>query len=360
MLIHNILKKIENHKILNKYDLNKILSVEDKDGEKSLYDFSQKFKWKTLGNKVYLRGLIELSNICIQNCYYCGIYKDARIERFLISEKDLIEYVKKVVSYGIPSIVIQSGERNDEEFVNYIEASLRKLKNIFPDLMVTLSLGEQTEEVYERWARAGADRYLLRIETSNRELFRKTHPPEVSFDNRLNCLKTLRKTGYQVGTGVMIGLPGQTVDDLVSDILMFKEFDIDMIGMGPYIPHADTPLGKTLVTNFNEVQKNALVRKSLKMIAACRLYLKDVNIASTTALNTLSKDGFIKGIKAGANVIMPNFTALKYRKSYNLYQGKAGLTEYSLSELEKKLLEIGETIAWNKTGNSLHFQNRNT
>ena len=358
MLFPDFFKKNDNCENLTKNDLKRLLSAEDTNELESLYAFSQKIKWKTLGNKVYLRGLIELSNICIQNCNYCGIRKDNKIERFLISEKDLIEYVGKVVSSGIPSVVIQSGERRDEEFVDFIELCLKRLKKTFPDLMVTLSLGEQTEDVYKRWVESGATRYLLRIETSNRELFKKIHPPEISFDNRLSCLEALRKTGYQVGTGVMIGLPGQTVDDLVSDILIFKEFDIDMIGMGPYIPHTDTPLGESLITCFYEAQKTALIEKSLKMIVACRLYLENVNIASTTALNTLSNDGFIKGIKAGANVIMPDFTDFKYRKSYNLYQGKAGLTEYNLNELEKELLKIGETIAWDETGSSLHFQNR--
>jgi len=358
-MYRKLFNKIKNGEELRREDILSILTMDGWKDLETLYQFVQKEKWESVGNKVYLRGLIELSNICTQNCYYCGIRKGTKIDRFSISEENLIEYANKVVSSCIPSIVIQSGERRDEEFVSFIEYCLKKIKNIFPDLMVTLSLGEQTEEVYQRWAGAGADRYLLRIETSNRALFKKIHPREVSFDNRLKCLKVLRKTRYQVGTGVMIGLPGQTVDDLVSDILMFKELDIDMIGMGPYIPHVNTPLGKNIIAKFDEAQKIALVEKSLKMIAACRLYLKDVNIASTTALNTLSNDGFIKGIKAGANVIMPNFTDLKYRKSYNLYQGKAGVTEYNLGELEKKLLEIGEKIAWGEAGSSLHFKNRN-
>ena len=340
---------------LTKNELVRLLSIENKDEMDKLFDQAQQLKWQKSGNKVNLRALIELSNFCTQNCLYCGIRRDSNIERFTLPTEDVINYFRNALKYNITSLVIQSGERRDKEFVSFIENLIKSLISLKSEVRITLSLGEQTKETYKRWYDAGARRYLLRIETTNRQLFDAIHKGCSIYEEKIECLKFIKETGYQVGTGVMIGLPGQTIEDLAEDLLFYKAIDADMIGMGPYIPHFGTPLGKSFTHSFDAHTKAKLVNLSLKMIACCRLLLEDVNIASTTALNTLDPEGFIKGIRAGANVVMPNFTELKYKKSYQLYEGKSGLTEFTLPELEKKLALIGETINYSDFGDSKHF-----
>lgn len=340
---------------LSKPDLARLLSIEDENEMEWLFDQAQKLKWQKSGNKVHLRALIELSNLCTQNCLYCGIRRDSDIERFTLEKEDVLNYFKAALKYNITSLVIQSGERRDKSFVAFIEDLLCSLMSLKNEVRITLSLGEQTKETYKRWYDAGARRYLLRIETTNRHLFDVIHQGCSLYEEKVKCLYSLKEIGYQVGTGVMIGLPGQTAEDLANDLLFYKTIDADMIGMGPYIPHFGTPLGKSFINSFDTQAKTKLVNLSLKMIACCRLLLEDVNIASTTALNTLDPEGFIKGIKAGANVVMPNFTELKYKKSYQLYEGKSGLTEFTLPELEKKLALLGETINYSDFGDSTHF-----
>jgi biotin synthase len=211
------------------------------------------------------------------------------------------------------------------------------------ELGITLSLGEQTEDVYRAWFDAGAHRYLLRVETTNRELYRALHPVTHDFDARIECLQRLRRVGYQVGTGVMIGLPGQTTEDLANDIAFFRDHDIDMIGMGPYVLHSDTPLADVLDSIDPETQ----LELGLKMIAVTRLVLRDVNIAATTALQALNPVGREMGLQAGANIIMPNLTDTQYRESYQLYEGKPCMDEDSSmcrGCLQRRVAGIGETI----------------
>jgi biotin synthase len=225
---------------------------------------------------------------------------------------------------------------------------------------VTLSLGEQTRETYRRWRRAGAHRYLLRMETTNRELYARLHPDYPSAEDweaRRRCLDHLREAGYHVGTGVMIGLPGQTVADLARDLQFFVEQDVDMIGMGPFIPHDDTPLGSDLQAFDPEYCFDAeeQVRLGLNMIACARLLLPDANIASTTALQALSPTGREQGLLAGANVIMPNVTDTEYRADYQLYNGKPGLSENAPETrrtLEESIASIGETIGNGRRGDA--------
>ena len=222
------------------------------------------------------------------------------------------------------------------------------------DLGVTLSLGEQSESTYARWREAGATRYLLRIETSNPRLYAAIHPADCSWERRVECLRALRRTGYQVGTGVMCALPGQTVADLARDIVFYAEIDADMIGMGPYIPHPDTPLAAKAPRMADEER----LLLGLKMIAVTRLYLHDVNIAASTALQALAHDGRERGILAGANVIMPNVTDTKWRKAYTLYDGKPCLNESAnacQSCLERRVASIGEHLLFGQLGDSRHF-----
>ena len=273
------------------------------------------------------RGLIECSNICAKDCFYCGIRKgNAKVPRYLIPEEEVAQCIDEARRRGYPAVAFQAGEIESEANTAYYErltayAAGRTAvaeRHALP-LEVTLSLGEQTEEVYRRWKDAGAMRYLIRIETSSRELYAKIHPADCSFERRLACIRTLKRLGYVTGSGVMIGLPGQTVEDLANDIVFFGEENLDMVGMGPYVPTPGTPLGNL---DCNR-QQPAAVELGLKMIALTRLYLHDINIVAATALEALDPaGGRNRGIEAGANVVMPVLTPGKYRRCYDLYPGK--------------------------------------
>ena len=260
------------------------------------------------------RGLIETSNICAKDCLYCGIRKgNAKVPRYLIPEDEVAACIDEARRRGYPAVAFQAGEIESEANTAYYERLLAKCRG----LEVTLSLGEQTEEVYRRWKDAGAMRYLIRIETSNRELYAKIHPAECSFERRLGCIRTLKKLGYVTGSGVMIGLPGQTIRDLANDIVFYGAENLDMVGMGPYIPHPDSPLSPSC--SLFPIPYSL----SLRMIALTRLYLHNVNIVAATALEALDPEGGRnRGIEAGANVVMPVLTPEKYRRCYDLYPGK--------------------------------------
>ncbi|MBF0484730.1 MAG: [FeFe] hydrogenase H-cluster radical SAM maturase HydE [Candidatus Omnitrophica bacterium] len=340
-----------------KQDLINWLNEKDPAKIQELYRSAYAMKVKHVGKVVYFRGIIELSNICTKNCYYCGIRKgNENIERFQMTDEEVLESAKQAFDMGYGSIVLQSGERSDPKFVDWIEGLILKIKAMSNGkLGLTLSLGEQSKDTYQRWFKAGAHRYLLRIETSSPDLYKKLHPEDHSFEGRINCLKILRELGYQVGTGVMIGLPYQTVEHLAEDIIFFKSMDVDMIGMGPYIAHHDTPLAKEISNRLDNFELG------LKMIALTRLYLEDVNIASTTALQAIKSDGREQGLLAGANIIMPNITHTKYRRFYQLYDDKPCLDENAevcRGCLEKRISAIGEKIGYGKWGDSKSFENR--
>ena len=356
-----IIEKIDNHVKLTRDDLIFLLSLENSEEIQTLYDKAYRFKRQVIGNKVHFRGIIEFSNICTKDCYYCGIRKsNGNVDRFTMDRDEILEAAIWAHQNAYGSLVLQSGERSDEAFVDFIESLLQEIKEHSQgELGITLSLGEQSKETYQRWYDAGAHRYLLRIESSNPELYAKLHPADHSHEIRKQCLSLLRDVGYQVGTGVMIGLPGQTTADLADDILFFESRDIDMIGMGPYIPHSDTPLGADAET-FDTIKERQLTL-GLKMIAVTRLYLQDVNIAATTALQALHPKGREKGLQAGANIIMPNVTATQYRVSYQLYDGKPCINENSSlcrGCLENRIGTIGESIGFNEWGDSQHFKKR--
>ena len=261
---------------------------------------------------------------------------------------------------GYGNVVLQSGEIESEENTAFIEGVLVGIhERCGEDFGITLSLGEQSDGTYRRWREAGAHRYLLRIETSNPQLYARLHPDGHSWFRRRECLHSLRRNGYQVGSGVMCGLPGQTVHDLAADIEFFAAEDLDMIGMGPYIPHRDTPLGAD--AEWTPQIAAARLELGLRMIAVTRLHLHDVNIAASTALQALAPDGRERGLLAGANVIMPNVTDVKYRSGYRLYEGKPVDDENSFGSrdsLERSISSIGEGIVWNGRGDSPHWRGR--
>jgi biotin synthase len=345
---------------LNKQDLIAMLSTEGEDKLQALYKKAYVIKKQYVGTKVYFRGLIELSNICAKNCYYCGIRSgNPDFERYQISMKEALEEAQFCYEQKYGSLVIQAGEREDKPWTDFITQLIQGVKKLsHGELGITISLGEQSEDIYRQWFEAGAHRYLLRIETTNQELYKNLHPSDHSFQHRLACLRNLRKLGYQTGTGVMVGLPGQTIEDIANDIIFFYEEDVDMLGMGPFIPHHGTPF-KHLVESFDG--KKAL-ELGLKMIATCRIALKDVNIATTTALQALHPEGREMGLLAGANILMPNITDTKYRTGYQLYEGKPCLDENAnqcQGCLSRRIASIGETIGLGEWGDSKHFAARN-
>jgi biotin synthase len=322
-----------------------------------LLDKAYQVKAAAVGKTVYFRGLIEFSNICTKNCFYCGIRKgNQNVTRYTLSEADVLASARFALEQGYGSVVLQSGERSDPAFVDLVNSLLRQIKELSAGkLGVTLSTGEQSEETYRSFYASGAHRYLLRIETSSPAHYRQLHPADHSFEQRLACLRSLKKLRFQVGTGVMIGLPFQTVENLAHDLLFFREFDVDMVGMGPYIEHADTPLYRERAALMPQAERFTL---SLKMIAMLRLLMPDINIASTTALQTLDPAGREKGLLAGANIIMPNITPRAVRKNYLLYENKPCLEDDAATCkgcLERRIKAAGETIGYGEWGDSRHF-----
>ena len=327
-----------------------------------LFEKAKNVKVSCVGNKVYLRGLIEYSNRCLKNCYYCGIRTgNKQFARYRMSDQEVLEAAGFAFRNDYASIVIQSGEQTSKTFIVKIESLLKKIhRQTSGKIHVTLSLGEQSEETYRRWFDAGAHRYLLRIEVSNPYLYRELHPNDAvhDFRRRLGALRTLREVGYQVGTGVMIGLPFQTVSDLADDLVFFGEADVDMVGMGPYIEHAGTPMYRM---RDKLLPLTARFDLALKMIAVLRIMMHNINIAATTAMQTIDPDGREKALSAGANVIMPNLTPVKYRQDYLLYENKPCLNEdawESKINLEARIRMAGDVIGYGEWGDSQHYRKR--
>ena len=357
------IEKILHKEKLNRSDLIHLMNANSVEDIEKIFKKAYEIKLKNIGNKVYYRGLIEIGNECIKNCLYCGIRRDNKnVEIFEMTKEQILEGAKWIYENNYASIALQAGERKDKEFVDFIEDVVIEIKKISNNkLGVTLSLGEQTYETYKKWYDAGAHRYLLRVESSNKDIYNTLHPhdPLHSHDTRIECLKDLKKVGYQVGTGVMIGLPGQTTEDLVDDILFYENMDIDMIGMGPYILHDDTPMGKKFKEKILSVEKR--VELGLKMIALTRIYLKDVNIAATTALQGLDPLGREKGLKAGANILMPITTLKEHKAKYQLYNNKPCLddnAEQCKNCLGKRVESVGDKIIYNDWGDSPHFKKK--
>lgn len=291
------------------------------------------------GNKIYIRGLIEISNCCRNNCYYCGIRKgNPNIERYRLSRESILDCCRQGYELGFRTFVLQGGE--DPALTDdRIEMTVARIRQDYPDCAITLSLGEKSREAYERFFRAGANRYLLRHETHNEEHYRKLHPEEMSLKHRLQCLQWLKEIGYQTGTGIMVGTPGQTLTHLVEDLLFIEQFQPQMIGIGPFIPHHDTPFG---------TEPAGSVGMTLKLLSLFRLMHPSALIPSTTALATLSPDGREKGILAGANVVMPNLSPREQREKYTLYDNKAAFgaeAAEGLRALAQQLETIGYRIS---------------
>ena len=291
------------------------------------------------GNKIYIRGLIEVSNCCRNNCYYCGIRKgNPHIERYRLSLESILDCCKQGYELGFRTFVLQGGEDpvlTDDR----MEATVSAIRQHYPECAITLSLGEKSREAYERLFRAGANRYLLRHETFDQSHYHQLHPSEMSGEHRLQCLRDLKEIGFQTGTGIMVGSPGQTVDHLIQDILFIEKLRPQMIGIGPFLPHHDTPFAQ---------QPSGTVEQTLLLLSIFRLMHPSALIPSTTALATLAPNGRERGILAGANVVMPNLSPREERKKYELYNDKASLGAESaegLIALQKLLQSIGYEIS---------------
>ncbi len=348
--------------ITSKSDLVHWLKKSDPAELQELYDAAYQVKLEHVGKNVYMRGIVEFSNICAKNCFYCGIRLDnTNVSRYSMTEDEILATVRSAVDLGYTSVVLQSGERKSGDFTGFVDSVVKKIKAIDNGAVgITLSVGEQDRDTFQRWFDSGAHRYLLRIETSNPKLYARLHPDGHDYVRRLGCLAELREIGYQVGTGVMMGLPFQTEEDMSDDILFFKEHDIDMIGMGPYIVHRDTPLGQGQEGFAYDARRNFDL--GLKMIALTRIMLKDVNIAAATALQALDAEGRERGLRCGANIIMPNVTPVKFREGYQLYEGKPCMDENAKmcsACLASRVASVGENIVMNQWGDSPHFFKRN-
>lgn len=358
MSIQNIVSK----EVLNREDIISLLKIEDETERNELFKKAYEIKEQYLGNKVYYRGLIEFSNICAKNCLYCGIRRGNRnVERYELTDREVIEAANYVIEARFGSLVIQAGERSGKEYTKRITRMIRQIKQLGDGKIgITLSLGEQSQETYREWFEAGAHRYLLRIEEADPVLYRKLHPDDRFhlYEERIAALERIRNAGYQVGTGVMIGLPFQTIENLADDLLFFKKTDVDMVGMGPYIEHHETPLYEFRDSLMSRKERLEL---TLKMIAILRILMKDINIASTTALQAIDPLGREKGLKAGANIIMPNITPGQYRENYLLYEDKPCIDENPddcKDCLEKRINFAGDNVAYDEWGDSKHFARR--
>lgn len=327
-----IAKGEETHS-LTKEEIIQLLRLED---ATPLFQAADRVRSRYVGDEVHLRGLIEFSNICKQNCLYCGLRRDNhKLERYRLEPETIVDFAAKAKSYGYRTVVLQSGE-DPYYTVEVLRGIIRQIKAL--DMAITLSIGEKSLEEYKAYREAGADRYLLRIETTDVRLYEKMDPG-MNYDNRVQCLKALKELGFELGSGCLVGLPGQTLESLAEDILFFKAMEADMIGIGPFIPNPDTPLAEVPAGSFELSQK---------VMAITRLVLPDINIPATTAMETLHPQGRILALQRGANVVMPNITEGDYRRMYALYPGKICINDtpaHCRSCITGKIQGIGRKVS---------------
>lgn len=335
-----IVDKLCQEHTLSAEEYRSLLLCENTDIHRYLQEKAQETTLARFGNAVYIRGLIEISNRCRNNCFYCGIRKsNTMVSRYALSRETILSCCREGYSLGFRTFVLQGGEdvsQTDE----WIERTVSAIREEFPDCAITLSLGEKSRESYQRFFDAGANRYLLRHETFNEAHYSSLHPSDMNRSHRLQCLAWLKEIGYQTGTGIMVGSPGQTIDHLVEDLLFIEHFQPEMIGIGPFIPHCETPFAN---------EPAGSIDMTLKLISIFRLMHPQALIPATTALASLSSHGREEGILAGANVVMPNLSPSSVRKKYTLYNNKAAFGSEAaegLKELEKQLEKIGYKISY--------------
>ena len=330
----NLIGKAQDGDNLNHEEIIQLLSLPSKYSPE-LFSAADKVRKEQMGDEIFLRGIIEFSNHCDRNCLYCGLRKgNSRLSRYRMSEDEIIATAQEIKLSRVPTIVLQSGEDSfyPADVICHLIERIRKET----DLIITLSIGERTLKDYKAFQQAGANRYLLKHETASLELYKYLRPG-CNWDNRLQCLRWLKKLGFETGTGNMVGLPGQTLQILADDLLVMKYLDADMLGIGPFIAHPDTPLAGI---------NNDDLELVLRVIATARLITRNTNIPATTALATLHPQGRLQALNAGANVVMPDFTPDIYKNRYDIYPGRkdVGSVVEIISKLEKDFYSVGRTI----------------
>lgn len=330
-----LIDKLYQTQALDKEELIFLIAGRNRDTELYARELARQVRERTYGNRVFIRGLIEFTNYCKNDCYYCGIRRsNKKAARYRLTKEDILDCCRQGYELGFRTFVLQGGE--DGYFTaERLTELIREIKNGYPDCALTLSVGEKKEEEYRAFREAGADRYLLRHETADPDHYRILHPEPLSLENRKHCLFLLKKLGFQTGAGFMVGSPGQTPETLAEDFLFLKKLDPEMVGIGPFISHGDTP--------FRE-QPDGAMEDTLFYLALLRLMLPRVLLPATTALGTIHPSGREKGILSGANVVMPNLSPLSVRKKYMLYDGKISTGDEAaegVKNLKKRMEAIG-------------------
>ena len=337
-LLEELIDKLSEKHSLSLEEYEFLIVNRTKEAAQKLADYAVEVRKKIYGNTVFIRGLIEISNVCKNDCLYCGIRKsNTKCQRYHLEAEEILDCCREGYELGFRTFVLQGGE-NAYDTDELLCDLLKRIKADYPDCAVTLSLGERSKESYRALFEAGADRYLLRHETADRAHYEMLHPKELSYENRMCCLKELQQIGYQTGCGFMVGSPYQTGMHLAKDLKFIEEFSPAMCGIGPFIPHADTP--------FKDSAAGSL-ELTCYLLSIIRLIQPEILLPATTALGTIDLHGREKGILAGANVVMPNLSPASVRKKYMLYDNKASDGEESaqcVGQLRKRMETIGYQI----------------
>ena len=336
--IKNLIEKLNNKNKLSIDDYQYILENYTKEDFDYIKDIASNKALENFDKKIYFRGIIEFSNICKNDCLYCGIRRsNDNVDRYRLTLDQILECCAEGYEYGYRTFVLQSGEDgyfNDETMINVVSS----IRENYKDCAITLSIGERSKESYKKLFDAGANRFLLRHEAANKELYEKIHPSVQKWEERFRCLRDLKDIGYQVGAGMMIGVPYQTLRNIAEDLVFIQDFNPHMVGIGPFIPHKDTPFRN---------EKAGSIEISLLTLSLVRIMLPKVLLPSTTALGSLDGEGRKQGVLHGCNVIMPNLSPMSVRKKYLLYDNKAGIdndAKTSIDILRKQMEEIGYEV----------------
>ena len=338
MTNNELILKLNTDGVLTHNEFKKLIETSNADDLSYANQLAREISLNNFGNKVYIRGLIEFTNICKNDCFYCGLRcSNSNADRYRLSENEILQCCETGYKLGFRTFVLQGGE--DPKFTDEkICALVEKIKKLFPDCAVTLSVGERERSSYEMFFKSGADRFLLRHETANNNHYAKLHPDDMSLENRKKCLYMLKEIGFQTGCGFMVGSPYQTSDTIAEDMLFIHELKPQMVGIGPFIPHKDTP--------FRDKQQGSF-ELTLFLLSLVRIMLKNVLLPSTTALGTIHPNGREMGILSGANVVMPNLSPVDVRSKYMLYNNKISTGEEAAEcteQLKKKMESIGYTV----------------
>ena len=338
----HLIDKLEREKALTKTEWITLLNGRTPDLAEYLFAKARDIRHQHYGRDIYIRGLIEFTNYCRNNCYYCGIRRDNKnASRYRLTKEEILDCCKNGYELGFRTFVLQGGEDpyfTDDKIVEIV----KKIRSAYPDCAITLSIGEKTKESYRLYKEAGADRYLLRHETADEAHYKKLHPAEMSYQNRMRCLRDLKEIGYQTGCGFMVGSPYQTVDTLCEDLQFIRRLKPQMVGIGPFIPQKDTPFG---------TETAGTMEMTLRLLSIIRLIHPHVLLPATTALGTIHPKGRELGILAGANVVMPNLSPVAVREKYKLYDNKI-CTGDEAAEcrfcMQKRMESIGYQVAVNR------------